>query len=121
MLRVIKNRLPPSKPALIEQVRTAENKAALDALRRMQAVGWTKDGTLAGLDLQRAQLKNARLARAEMTGVVLREADLAGAYFGSTQMKQANLENANLAGANLGDVHLPEGNLAIRNNRIDST
>ena len=112
MLRNLLNKIPRPKHVLVEQVQTGDNLSALEALRKMQGSGWTQDGTLAGLDLQRANLENARLARAEMAGVILREANLQGAYFGATNLREADLQAVNLNGANLGDVQLSGANLA---------
>ena len=54
MLRKFLNKIPRPKSVLIEQVQTGDNQTALEALRKMQAAGWTQDGTLAGGEGHRA-------------------------------------------------------------------
>jgi uncharacterized protein YjbI with pentapeptide repeats len=115
MLRGLLDKLPQSKRALIEQVKTAANERALEAIARLQANGWTQDGSLHGVDFTGAQLSNVRLAKASLQNSILREADLTGAYFGAANLRSADLYTANLRGANLGDAHLHTANLVNAN------
>lgn len=106
MIRKLYSRLPRSRQALIRQARTADNGAALEALDRLRARGWTQDGSLRGADFQGANLVGARLARADLEQIALCEANLEGAYFGAARLRSADFQGAILVGANLCDAHL---------------
>lgn len=99
-----------AKQALIEQLGSADNREALEAVERLREHGWLTDGSLNGLRLMGTNLKGANL----------QDADLGGVAF-----EQVDLENAVLDRANLGGKGLPwiwqtaRGGLNYRN-LIDS-
>ena len=49
MLRGLLDKIPKSKQQLVNQVQTGENQAALAALRKLQAIGWTQDARYVNL------------------------------------------------------------------------
>ena len=110
-LRALLERVPRRRAALLEDLRHADNAVVLQALRRLQARGWTQDGSLCGLDFSMAQWQGAHLARASLGAVILRQARLDGAYLHATDLRAARLDGACLLHANLGDVLLAGASL----------
>lgn len=106
MIQGLLNKIPQTKGMLLQQVRSGDNVTALEALKKLQAKGWTQDDTFHNLDLRQANLQNARLARSSLTGVILHAADLRSAYFGAAKMTGADLRECRLSGANLCDAAL---------------
>lgn len=104
--------LGPSKQKLIEQMCSEDNKTALQAVEKLKAAGWFRDGSLAGINLVRANLQGAALARANMEGAALRFANLTRSYLGETILRAADLREAVLCDANMRQVILHRANLS---------
>ena len=77
------------KADLILQMSSPDNAFAQEAVRKLRARGWLKDGALYGADLRWANLRKGELWSANLQGVNLDQADLTG----------ARLEKADLRGA----------------------
>ncbi len=104
------------KRQLVLQLGSPDNAFALDAVRKLRALGWVEDGTLQGAVLIRANLANAPLAGANLTGCNLEQAilvgaDLRGSQFAGSNMRAANLSGADLTQASLVDVDLVYANM----------
>lgn len=101
---------------LIEEMGSIVNDVALDAVEKLRKTGKLQDGTLAGVDLWKANLARAslqdtnlarsRLHQANLAEANLEEANLTGAYSEDANLAGANLLNANLSGAYLREVNL---------------
>jgi pentapeptide repeat protein len=100
-----------SKPILIRQMASRDNKLALQAVEALKARGWFRDGSLQCAHLERANLCGAALAMADLERAVLRYADLSRAYLGDTNLRGADMEEVVLHRANLRNVILREANL----------
>ncbi|MEO1165641.1 MAG: pentapeptide repeat-containing protein [Chloroflexota bacterium] len=81
------------------------------AIAELRARGWLEDGTLAGIDLIRANLEGAYLRGAD-----LRKADLRRANFTKADLYHATLSNAGLFRANLTKAKL--NNIDLRNSEL---
>jgi hemoglobin-like flavoprotein len=86
---------------VVAQVASLSNEFALDAVRRVRQEGWHADGSLEGIDLERARLAEADLNGARMSRSLLSSADLRGASLHHTDLREADLTAANLRGADL--------------------
>jgi hemoglobin-like flavoprotein len=86
---------------VLAQVASLSNEFALDAVRRVRQEGWHADGSLEGLDLERARLREADLNDARLAGARLGSADLRGASLHHADLRDADLTAANLRGADL--------------------
>jgi hypothetical protein len=103
---------PASKEQLIQQLSSGDNRLALKAAAELQERLCFQDGSLHGINLSRANLREVRLAKASLRGIVLSEAVLSGAYFGASDLEGANLQNALLGGANLREAKLANADLS---------
>jgi uncharacterized protein YjbI with pentapeptide repeats len=101
----------PSKQRLIEQMGSSDNQAALQAVEKLKDAGWFRDGSLVGINLSRANLQGAALARANMERAILQAANLSKAYLGETILRAADLREAVLCDANMREVILREATL----------
>jgi len=61
---------------------------------------------LSGVNLRRANLREAYMSMADLKKANLSMADLRGAYLGNADLENANLRGANLRGADLSWAHL---------------
>lgn len=84
------------KTALIEQLQSPIRDIALHAIEELRRRGWLQDGTLQGINLWEANLREVDLSGA----------DLKGAQLGFANLKGANLAVANFESAQLGDSYL---------------
>ncbi len=124
------------KERVIRQMGSRNNHLALDAARTVIERGWHRDGSLAGICFDRADLRgltmsSARLASSSFMYAGLRDAELMfanlrSARLGSSDLRSANLsfsdlesavlgladlENASLGRCSLRDAHLEGANL----------
>lgn len=79
------------------------SKSAADDLRRY---GWLTDGSLNGVNLHEADLKEANLYNANMNGAVMTMVQASKANFFNISLENANLTWAALYGANLSHANL---------------
>lgn len=113
--------------AVIRQMASPVNAAALEAVRMADDEGWLEDGTLkdahllgANLEnayLQMAYLKRANLPFANLQEANLVEANLEGARLVLTNLTRARLAYANLTMANLHAAKLERADLRYANLR----
>jgi len=89
------------KRDLILQMGSPDNAFAKEAVRRLRAQGWLRDGTLRHAHLPAANLRIADLMEANLSGANLSRADLTGA-----KLNMADLSRANLSGAILSEAKL---------------
>jgi uncharacterized protein YjbI with pentapeptide repeats len=99
------------KEQIIRQLGSVVNEAALESLRKIKASGWHKDGSLVGIDLWKANLKDANFQEANLEKADLRSANLEGTYFWGANLKGANLVYANFRKSYLGNANLQKANL----------
>ena len=100
------------KQRIIEQLRSPSAEFAKEALRIVKEKGWSRDGSLKGVILERANLTDVFLADANLAG-----ANLAGANLTDAFLSEANLTDADLSYATLTDAHLFAAQLAGANLR----
>ncbi|UCH09127.1 MAG: pentapeptide repeat-containing protein [Fidelibacterota bacterium] len=79
----------------------------------------TDGGSLSGMDLQGADLREAHLVGADLSGANLARADLSKAHLYGANLQEADLFKANLAGANLNGTNLQNCNFLGAN--LDET
>ncbi len=94
------------KKRLILQMGSPNNIFAIEALRQLDFHGWTRDETLVGAKLQRADLYKADLILVNMMN-----ANLNGAILEHASMQEINLRNATLNKASLVEADLRSANL----------
>jgi len=124
------------KERVIRQMGSRNNHLALDAARTVIERGWHRDGSLAGICFDRADLRDLTMSSARLAGssfmyAGLRDAELMfanlrSARLGSSDLRSANLsfsdlesavlgladlENASLGRCSLRDAHLEGANL----------
>jgi hypothetical protein len=99
------------KRDLILQMGSPDNAFAKEAVRRLRAQGWLKDGTLRHAHLPAANLRIADLTEANLSGANLTEANLSGANLSRADLTGANLNMADLSRANLSGAMLSEAKL----------
>ena len=113
------------KHELIEQMGSEDNATALAAVDQLRLRGWLGDGSLAGVDLIKANLANANLNDAQLhltnlrlanlDGATLINVNLFGANFINASFKGADLRNAQLGGTKLNSAKLNNTNLLSTN------
>jgi len=94
------------KRQIIDQMGSAVNGSALEAVGVAGQNGWLRDGSLKGAFLVTANLSGADLGEADLQGAFLGEANLAGAILVKANLSGANLAKAKLSGANLAQANL---------------
>lgn len=99
------------KKDLILQMGSPDNAFAIEALRKLRARGWLKDGSLRKANLAGSNLQEANLYNAVMKGVNLSKANLSGAILvgvdlSNSSLAEAELTLARLHGANLRETFL---------------
>jgi uncharacterized protein YjbI with pentapeptide repeats len=94
------------KNRLIHQLRSHNNKRALDALHEIVAHGWHQDGSLQCADLTGTNLEGADFTEADLRGAILTGARLGWANLSKANMQTANLLDADLRNAKLDDADL---------------
>ncbi|MEZ4868784.1 MAG: pentapeptide repeat-containing protein [Caldilineaceae bacterium] len=95
------------KHRIIEQMGSAVNDVALEAVRLAWKHKWLTDGTLRGAYLSEANLKGAVLWTGDFAGVDFWDANLS-----ATNLGRANLTNSRLCDANLNQSDLISANLS---------
>lgn len=113
------------KQRLIRDLGSEVNNVARKAAEELDAKGWLRDGSLQGVflgsaNLREARLWNANLQKANLIFANLREANLAlanlrGANLGNANLHRVVLRSANLQGAKLWSANLKEANLQSAN------
>ncbi|MCB9151969.1 MAG: pentapeptide repeat-containing protein [Caldilineaceae bacterium] len=94
------------KQRVIAQMRSPTNELALDAVRIAEDEGWLTDGSLKRVNLAAANLRDAKLSRAN-----LEEARLVTTCLYHASLSEANLKGAEFIMTELGDARLYETNL----------
>jgi uncharacterized protein YjbI with pentapeptide repeats len=103
------------KRTLILQMGSPTNSFAVEAVRKLRAIGWLQDGALEGANLSGANLQNADLSDADLKGVDLSKANLQDVVFTQANLEDANMNKANLTRAKFSEVNLKNVNLAEAN------
>ena len=108
---------------LVRELGSTDRGLTARAVIELDAQGWLYDGTLEGIQLSGANLRGARLERANLQTTVLAGADLthanlsgalmAGANLADTVLERANLEMADLSGAVLPQARLERADAAL--------
>lgn len=127
------------KRRLIRQIGSQERTIALPALTELRAMDAIKDGSLVGVDLERANLHDVKLGHADLRRVKmdfvdlsdsllsfanLEGADMSGANLKKTMLIGANMRRVNLVAANLKGAYLRDADLTFvkfENARFDET
>ena len=91
------------KERVIRQMGSRNNHLALDAARTVIERGWHRDGSLAGICFDRADLRDLTMSSAR----------LAGSSFMYAGLRDAELMFANLRSARLGSSDLRSANLSF--------
>lgn len=104
-----------SKENLIKELRMPDHERVLKALAQLREQGSLEDGSLQGVDLDRAQLQQADFSEGDLRGVALIGADLQGATFKKTNLQKSGLRGANLQGAMLHKANLQRASLVDTN------
>ena len=99
------------KQRLIKQMRSKDNKLALQAIMRLREYSWLYDGSLHGEIVPGGNLKGADLTMASLSGAWLDHADLQGARMADANLQETDLRKANLRGADLLGAYLQGANL----------
>jgi hypothetical protein len=94
------------KAELIAQMGSPSNTTALEAVRKLSAEGWLRDGSLHEGNFGRANLENADLSRADLYDAWFVEANLRNVIF-----DEANLEHVVFQGADLRGARMYKANL----------
>ncbi len=99
------------KLRLIRQMGSTEHGLAMTAVEELKAMGATKDGSLASINLEGARLTGVRLGRAKLRNSRMDFADFSGGhlYFadlGGADMSGCDLRGTVLTGANLNSTDL---------------
>ena len=89
------------KADLILQMGSPDNGFALEAVRKLRARSWLKDGSLHNADLQGANLQKANLTGADLSSVSLEGADIRFSILESVRLDGANLTQTNLREVNI--------------------
>src|SRR5438552_3093230 len=87
------------KKQLIRQMRSTDNRIALQAVDALREHGWLSDGSLRFVNLSRADLTAADLTSANLIRANLYRANLQGAFLRLTNLEHAELKMCNLLGA----------------------
>jgi uncharacterized protein YjbI with pentapeptide repeats len=109
---------------IIHELRSPDNKRALQAVEKLRVRGQLEDGTLAGINLRFVHLEGADLYKADLRRVDfgmadLRWADLSLAKLGEARLTRANLYKADFSRANLRGANLFKANLQEARNLTD--
>lgn len=96
---------------LINKLGSPENRCALEAVDQLRARGWLTDGSLKGIGLCRAELRDADLRKADLGGVDFHQANLQWTDLTFADLRCAKLTRANLQGANLRLANLTRADL----------
>jgi uncharacterized protein YjbI with pentapeptide repeats len=104
------------KERLIAEMGSRVNDRAVAAVEGLRQREWLTDGSLQGVNLQKANLQGADLRFANLQGAGLWRTKLQGALIGRGNLQEAflgaaNLSEASLMGANLQDASLMGANL----------
>lgn len=109
------------KQRIVREMGSRSNHVALDAARQVVEQNWHRDGSLAGVVFERANLQGLAMARAKLGGASfmyarLRDAelmfaDLSNARMGSSDLRNANLSFSDLENAVLGLADLENASL----------
>ena len=86
---------------LIREMGSPDNGFAIRAARELRAREWLTDGTMAGANLERANLEEAQLFGASLMEVNFTSATLEDANFTNANLSGADLRSANASGASL--------------------
>jgi uncharacterized protein YjbI with pentapeptide repeats len=110
---------------LISKLWSPENKYALEGIEELRVRGWLKDGSLRGIGLCQAQLKNADLMEADLMNIDFHQAnldytDLSKARLNGAKLNRASLQGANFDSADLTYADLYKTNLRAARNLTDT-
>ena len=110
-----------AKQRMIRQMGSRSNHVALDAARVVIERGWHRDGSLNGVEFERADLRGLTMARAklgaasfmyaQLRDAELMFADLKDSRLGSSDLRNANLSFSDLENAVLGLADLENASL----------
>jgi uncharacterized protein YjbI with pentapeptide repeats len=101
--------------AIIEQMRSRVNDAALEAVRLVKLERWERDGSLRGAYLRGANLQGAGLSFSDLQGADLFKANLKSVNLREANLKVVRMGEANLQGADLLWANLQEADLVRAN------
>jgi hypothetical protein len=112
-----------TKEELIAQMGSGVRDVAVPAADELRRRGWLTNGSLAGADLQLAQLQGANLLGANLERATLMaanleqaflyKANLEGAVLLSAHLERAELWDANLKGAELSHANLEQASVSV--------
>lgn len=100
---------------LVFDMGSRNNEIALEAMRRLRALGGLLEGTLVAEDFSEADWTDAQLQDADLNNVILKRTTLIGADLSRANLTSANLEDANLTNADLTDANLSGTTLSNAN------
>lgn len=99
------------KRALLRRLASSVNAEAKRAAEELRDHGWLMDGTCAGANLTKADLKDAYLSRANLSEVRMYRADLRGANLYKANLTKAKLNGADFRGASMTLINLTDANM----------
>lgn len=105
------NRVSIPTDSSLAQAPVAPTPSVGNALSQLLATGQCSGCNLAGVDLEKADLRGVDLSNANLVRADLEEVNLSGANLRGADLTGADLERANLSGANLRGANLPGADL----------
>jgi len=99
------------KHHLLHELTSGDHDKAINAIEHLRFHEWLMDGTLWGLDLVDADLRDANLFLADLGGASLEQADLTRVNFYMANLEDAVLWRARMSQASLVEVNLYNSNL----------